>query len=91
MAEILEEVTELVKRGAKEITLLGQNVDSYGHDLPEKPDLAALLGELNGVEGITRLRFLTNHPKDMSDRLIGAIAGLDKVCEQINLPVQGRG
>ena len=63
MAEILEEVTELVKRGAKEITLLGQNVDSYGHDLPEKPDLAALLGELNGVEGITRLRFLTNPPQ----------------------------
>jgi tRNA-2-methylthio-N6-dimethylallyladenosine synthase len=86
--EITGEVRELVKRGAKEITLLGQNVDSYGRDLPDKPDLADLLTVLNETEGLVRLRFLTNHPKDMSPRLIKAIAGLDKVCEQINLPVQ---
>jgi tRNA-2-methylthio-N6-dimethylallyladenosine synthase len=86
--EIVCEVKELGRRGAKEVILLGQNVDSYGHDLPGKPDLADLLQELNKVQGITRLRFLTNHPKDMSQKLIDAIADLDKVCEQINLPVQ---
>ncbi len=88
LAEIICEVKELVQRGAKEVTLLGQNVDSYGRDLPGQPDLADLLTGLNSIEGLARLRFLTNHPKDMSPRLIEAIAGLDKVCEQITLPVQ---
>jgi tRNA-2-methylthio-N6-dimethylallyladenosine synthase len=88
LADIACEVTELVRRGASEITLLGQNVDSYGRDLPEKPDLADLLIQLNGIDGLLRLRFLTNHPKDMSLKLIRAISGLDKVCEQITLPVQ---
>jgi tRNA-2-methylthio-N6-dimethylallyladenosine synthase len=86
--EIVCEAKTLVVRGAKEIILVGQNVDSYGHDLSDKPDLAALLAEINKIEGLKRLRFLTNHPKDMSDRLIEAIAKLDKVCEEINLPVQ---
>ena len=88
VAEITSEVKELVSRGAKEVTLLGQNVDSYGHDLPDKPDLADLLNELNTIDGLARLRFLTNHPKDMSTKLIEAVAYLDKVCEQISLPVQ---
>jgi tRNA-2-methylthio-N6-dimethylallyladenosine synthase len=86
--DIVNEVKELVKHGTREVTLLGQNVDSYGQDLPGKPDLAGLLEELNGLDGLSRLRFLTNHPKDMSDRLINAISSLDKVCEQVNLPVQ---
>jgi len=86
--EIVAEVIELVGRGTREVTLLGQNVDSYGHDLPDKPDLADLLHELNPIEGLLRIRFLTNHPKDMSPRLIEAIAKLDKVCEQVNLAVQ---
>lgn len=86
--EITAEVRELVNRGAREITLLGQNVDSYGHDLPEQPDLADLLYELNAIDGLLRLRFLTNHPRDMSPKLIEAVAGLDKVCEQLSLPVQ---
>ena len=86
--EIACEVRELVRRGAKEVTLLGQNVDSYGHDLPDKPDLADLLTELNNVDGLARIRFLTNHPKDMSPGLIEAVANLDKVCEQISLPAQ---
>ncbi len=86
--EIVCEVEALVGRGVKEITLLGQNVDSYGRDLSGQPDLADLLTALNGIAELKRLRFLTNHPKDMSDRLIAAIAGLDKVCEQISLPVQ---
>jgi tRNA-2-methylthio-N6-dimethylallyladenosine synthase len=77
-----------VGRGVKEVTLLGQNVDSYGHDLTEKPELADLLQKVNAIDGLLRIRFLTNHPKDMSDRLIDTIAVLDKVCEQINLPVQ---
>ena len=88
VSEIVGEVKELVRRGVKEVTLLGQNVDSYGYDLPGKPDLADLLSELNTVSGLLRIRFLTNHPKDMSPRLITAIANLEKVCEQISLPVQ---
>ncbi|HUU08271.1 MAG TPA: tRNA (N6-isopentenyl adenosine(37)-C2)-methylthiotransferase MiaB [Dehalococcoidales bacterium] len=88
IAEISGEVKELVSRGTREVTLLGQNVDSYGHDLPDKPDLADLLQELNAIAGLARLRFLTNHPKDMSFRLIEAVARLEKVCEQISLPVQ---
>ena len=88
VSEIVGEVKELVRRGVKEVTLLGQNVDSYGHDLPDRPDLADLLSELNTVDGLLRIRFLTNHPKDMSPRLITVIANLDKVCEQISLPVQ---
>jgi tRNA-2-methylthio-N6-dimethylallyladenosine synthase len=88
VAEIVGEVEELVRRGVKEVTLLGQNVDSYGHDLPDKADLADLLGELDGIPGLARIRFLTNHPKDMSPRLIQAVASQDKVCEHITLPVQ---
>jgi len=88
IAEIKGEVKELVSRGTREVTLLGQNVDSYGHDLPDKPDLADLLQELNQVAGLARIRFLTNHPKDMSFRLIEAVAQLEKVCEQISLPIQ---
>jgi len=88
LTEIVDEVRQLVGRGTREVTLLGQNVDSYGHDLPEKPDLADLLYTLNPIEGLLRIRFLTNHPKDMSPRLIEAIARLDKVCQQLNLPVQ---
>ncbi len=86
--EIVGEAKELLKRGVKEVILLGQNVDSFGHDLPNKPDLADLLGELNTIDGLARIRFLTSHPKDMSSRLINAVASLDKVCEQISLPVQ---
>jgi len=88
LEEIVCEVRELIRRGTKEVVLLGQNVDSYGHDLPEKPDLAKLLHHLNSLEGLLRIRFLTNHPKDMKPDLIEAIASLDKVCKQINLPVQ---
>jgi len=86
--DIRNEVKELADRGTREITLLGQNVDSFGFDLPDKPDLADLLQELNDTEGLARLRFLTSHPKDMSSKLISAVASLDKVCEQIHLPVQ---
>jgi tRNA-2-methylthio-N6-dimethylallyladenosine synthase len=86
--EILYEVSYMVQHGAREVTLLGQNVNSYGHDLQAKPDLSALLTALNGINGLSRIRFLTNHPKDMGQQLIQAIASLDKVCEHINLPLQ---
>ena len=88
LQDIVNESVRLVELGAKEVVLLGQNVDSYGRDLPENPDLADLLKELNAVDGLLRIRFLTNHPKGMSRRLIVSVAQLDKVCEQINLPVQ---
>ena len=88
VAEIACEVSELVRRGVKEVTLVGQNVDSYGHDLLGKPVLASLLEELNHIDGLLRIRFLTNHPKDISPRLIRSMALLNKVCRQINLPVQ---
>jgi len=88
LEEIVREAEELSRQGVKEITLLGQNVDSYGHDLPDKPDLADLLEELSHVDGPHRLRFLTSHPKDMTQKLIKAVAQLPKVCEHISLPVQ---
>lgn len=88
MVEIACEVRELVRRGVKAVTLLGQKVDAYGHDLPEKSDLADLLAELNKIDGLARLRFLTSHPRHMTPRLIEAVARLDKVCEHISLPVQ---
>jgi len=88
LSEIVCEVKELARRGTREVTLLGQNVDSYGHDIPEKPELADLLTELNGIDGLYRIRFLTNHPKDMSRRLIQTAARLEKVCKNITLPAQ---
>ena len=86
--EIVREVELLVDHGVKEVTLLGQTVDAYGHDLPEKSDLADLLYALNPIDGLTRIRFLTSHPMFMSQRIIQAVADLDKVCEHINLPIQ---
>ncbi|MBM01776.1 MAG: tRNA (N6-isopentenyl adenosine(37)-C2)-methylthiotransferase MiaB [Chloroflexi bacterium] len=86
--EIKDEVSKLIRRGVKEVTLLGQNVDSYGHDLNPKTDLADLLSEINSLEGLNRLRFLTSHPNDMSSKIIRAIRDLPKVCETINLPFQ---
>ncbi len=88
LAEIIGDVQGLVRGGVKEVTLLGQNVNSYGHDLQGKPHLADLLQELNQIDGLARIRFLTSHPKDMDQRLIEAVASLDKVCEHISLPVQ---
>ncbi len=86
--EIVREVELLVQRGVKEVTVLGQTVDAYGHDLPEKPDLADLFTELNAIPDLLRIRFLTSHPTYMSQRIIQSIADLPKVCEHVNLPVQ---
>jgi tRNA-2-methylthio-N6-dimethylallyladenosine synthase len=86
--EIVDEVSSLVERGAREVTLLGQNVDAFGQDLPGQPDLADLLSAIHDQDDLWRIRFLTSHPNDMSARIIEAVAELDKVCEQIELPVQ---
>ena len=88
MEEITREVGLMAERGMKEVTLLGQTVDAYGHDLPEPRDLADLLEATSRVEGLKRLRFLTSHPIFMSDRIIRAVGEIDKVCEHVNLPVQ---
>jgi tRNA-2-methylthio-N6-dimethylallyladenosine synthase len=88
LEEITGEVKRLVKRGTKEVTLVGQNVDSYGHDLPGRPDLADLLTELSTIAELVRVRFLTNHPKDMSRKLVETMACANNVCEHLELPVQ---
>lgn len=94
LADVVAEVRELAGRGVREVTLLGQNVDSYGHDLPPmgpgqgRPGLADLLEAAHPTEGLARIRFLTSHPADMTERLIEAAARLPKVCEHIELPIQ---
>lgn len=87
-ADILNEINQLASEGIKEVTLLGQNVNSYGKDLNPTFTFAELIREINGVEGIERIRFTTSHPKDLSDALIQAMAELPKVCEHLHLPVQ---
>jgi len=86
--DIIAEVKELAEKGYKEITLLGQNVNSYGKDLGGDINFAKLLYMLNDIKGIERIRFMTSHPKDISDELIYAMRDLDKVCEHLHLPVQ---
>ncbi|MEG0829652.1 MAG: tRNA (N6-isopentenyl adenosine(37)-C2)-methylthiotransferase MiaB [Anaerovoracaceae bacterium] len=84
--DVIKEVKELVIDGVKEITLLGQNVNSYvGSDGIDFPDL---LYKLNEIEGLERLRFMTSHPKDLSDKLIQAYVDCDKLCNYIHLPIQ---
>lgn len=86
--EIIKEVERLAEKGYKEITLLGQNVNSYGKDLKTEIDFSGLLKELNKINGIERIRFMTSHPKDFSDSLIFTIKECKKICEHIHLPVQ---
>ena len=84
-AEIISEVTETVRAGFREITLLGQNVNSYDGG---GKSFAELLRDVEKISGLERLRFMTSHPKDLSDDLISAMAGGGKICEHIHLPVQ---
>ena len=79
---------ELVSLGYKEITLLGQNVNSYGNDLKDGTNFSTLLNEVAKIEGDFRIRYLTNHPKDLTDDVIEAIANNAKICNSIHLPVQ---
>ncbi len=86
--EVLTEARSLARQGVREITLLGQIVDRYGLDLPEKPTLANLLRDLHEIEGFKRIRFLTSHPNWMTDELLDAVAELPKVCPHIEVPIQ---
>jgi tRNA-2-methylthio-N6-dimethylallyladenosine synthase len=88
LLDIVDECGNLVKRGVKEITLLGQRVNAYGRDFKDGTDLADLLAAVNEIPGLVRLRFLTSYPKDMSEKLIRTIAQLPKVCEHIHIPIQ---
>ncbi len=82
---IIDEISHLVGLGVKEVTLIGQNVNSYNDGKLDFPDLLRLV---NGIEGLLRIRFTTSHPKDLSTKLITTIADLDKVCNHIHLPLQ---
>ena len=86
--EIIDEIKELVSDGVKEVMLLGQNVNSYGKGLEEDIDFAKLLRRVNDIEGLERIRFMTSHPKDLSDELIEAMADCKKVCQHLHLPLQ---
>ncbi len=88
MAEIVREVAYLTAHGVREVTLLGQTVEAYGHDLPEQPDLGDLMRELSVLDRLERIRFLTSYPKDMTHRILEAVAELPKVMECFSLPVQ---
>ena len=86
--DIEKEVKDLVSKGYKEVTLLGQNVNSYGKGLEEDINFAGLLRRINKIEGLERIRFMSNHPKDINEEVIYTVKECNKVCEQIHLPVQ---
>jgi tRNA-2-methylthio-N6-dimethylallyladenosine synthase len=86
--DIIDEVKGLADRGYREITFLGQNVNSYGKGLEPPCSFPELLHQVEKIDGIERIRFVTSHPRDLSDELVGAIRDLPKVCESIHLPVQ---
>jgi tRNA-2-methylthio-N6-dimethylallyladenosine synthase len=86
--EIVSEITALVDDGVKEVTLLGQNVNSYGNGCDFNCDFAGLIRKINEIEGLERIRFMTSHPKDLSDSLIQAFKDCEKLCRHIHLPVQ---
>ena len=86
--DIIREIEKLVADGVCEIMLLGQNVNSYGKTLDNPITFAELLREVNKIEGLKRIRFMTSHPKDLSDDLIMAIKDCDKVCKHMHLPLQ---
>ena len=88
VAEIVREVAYLAANDVREVTLLGQTVEAYGHDLDDTPDLGDLMRELSDIERLQRIRFLTSYPKDMTPRILEAVAELPKVMECFSLPVQ---
>ncbi len=88
MGEIKTEVQRLVEEGAVEVNLLGQNVNSYGNDRDDDASLDRLLHEVNEVDGLGRIRFITSHPRDMNEAILRAVADLDKVCEHVHMAAQ---
>lgn len=86
--DIIREIERFVSEGVKEVMLLGQNVNSYGKTLDYKFSFADLLREVSKIEGLLRIRFMTPHPKDLSDELIEVMAASDKICHHVHLPLQ---
>ena len=86
--EIVREIEHLVADGVVEVMLLGQNVNSYGKNLDEPMSFAELLTEVEKIEGLRRIRFMTSHPKDLSDELIEVMSRSDKICRHLHLPIQ---
>ncbi len=86
--DIINEIKGLVENGTTEISLLGQNVNSYGKDLDIDIDFSDLLRMVNDIDGVRRIRFMTSHPKDISDKLIYTMRDCDKICKQLHLPLQ---
>lgn len=86
--DIIKEIEMLAENGTKEVILLGQNVNSYGKTLENKMDFADLLYQINGINKLERIRFMTSHPKDLSDKLVQAYKDCSKICNHIHLPVQ---
>jgi tRNA-2-methylthio-N6-dimethylallyladenosine synthase len=91
--DVAREVSSLCEKGVREVTLLGQTVEAYGKDLAagegeRSPDLADLFGAIHDTPGLERIRFLTSYPRDMTERIIRAVADLPKVCEHFNIPLQ---
>lgn len=86
--DIVAEIKNLVADGVVEVMLLGQNVNSYGKNLEEPMTFAQLLQEIEKIEGLKRIRFMTSHPKDLSDELIEVMANSTKICKQLHLPLQ---
>jgi len=88
MTEILDEIKHLADDGVKEVMLLGQNVNSYGKNLDTPVSFAKLLSEVEKIDGIERIRFMTSHPKDLSDELIEVMKHSKKICKHLHLPLQ---
>ncbi len=86
--DIIDEIKRLVQHGVKEVTLLGQNVNSYGRKLNQESNFISLIKRINDIDGLERIRFTTSHPKDLSDELIDCFAGVPKLCEHIHMAVQ---
>jgi len=86
--EIVQEIKGLVADGVKEVMLLGQNVNSYGTGLTDGITFAQLLSEIEKIEGLERIRFMTSHPKDLSDELIAVMKNSKKICKHLHLPLQ---
>ena len=87
-ADIIREIEALVKEGVVEVMLLGQNVNSYGKNLEEDITFAGLLKKIEAIEGLERIRFMTSHPKDLSDELIEVMKHSKKICKHLHLPMQ---
>lgn len=86
--DIIAEIEKLVKDGVVEVMLLGQNVNSYGKNLKEPVTFAQLLQRVEQIEGLERIRFMTSHPKDLSDELIEVMKNSEKICRHLHLPLQ---